>query len=144
MEGCHWPLRKANRDQWPKLVRMLLTGTPVKANDAVDWLIDYSGPTHDALETVWSLASGKAASLTIRKLDEGVLKDIPADVGVSASDSPATEAARTAIMHSIRDSCGVPLSEALDVQARHAADFINTSFCKQGSIGAEYLRTMMV
>ena len=144
MEACHWPFRKANRTQWPRLVRMLLTGAPVKAKDAVDWLIDYSGPMHDSLQTVWILASGGAAGLTMRRLDEGMLKDIPADVGVSVSDSPATEAARTAIMETIRGSCGVPLSEALDVQARHYADFTVTSSCRKGSIGAEHLRTMMV
>jgi len=144
MEGCHWPFRKAGRPQWPKLVGMLLTGAPVKAKDAVDWLIDYSGPMQDSLQKVWALASGRAAGLTMRKLDEGKLKGIPADVGVSVSDSPATEAARTAIMETIRDSCGVPLSEALDVQARHSADFTVTSFCREGTIGAEHLRTMMV
>ncbi|MHC4399154.1 MAG: hypothetical protein ACYTG0_05715 [Planctomycetota bacterium] len=144
MEGCHWPFRKANRSQWPKLVGMLLTGAPVKAKDAVDWLIDYSGPMQESLQTVWSLASGKAAGLTMRKLDEGPLKGIPADAGVSVSDSPATEAARAAIVHSIRDSCGARLSESLDVQARHSADFTVTSFCREGSIGAEHQRTMMV
>ena len=95
MEGCHWPFRKANRDQWPKLVRLLLTGAPVKAKDAVGWLIDYSGPMPESLQMVWRLASGGAAGLTKRKLDEGVLKGMPADAGVPVSDSPATEAART-------------------------------------------------
>lgn len=144
MEGCHWPFRKANRHQWPKLVKMLLTGAPVKAKDAVDWLIDYAGPMPDSLVTVWSLASGGAAGPTMRGLDEGRVQGIPADVGVPVSDSPATEAARTAIMATIRGSCGVPLSEALDVQARHSADFSVTSFCRKGSIGAEHQRTMMV
>ncbi len=144
MEACHWPFRKTDRTQWPKLVRMLLTGAPVKAKDAVDWLIDYAGPMQDSLQTAWSLASGKAAGLTMRRLDEGTLKDIPADVGVPVSGSPATEAARQAIMQSIRHSCGVPLSEALDLQARHYADFTVTSFCREGSIGAEHQRTMMV
>ena len=144
MEGCHWPFRKAKRSEWPKLVGMLLTGAPMKAKDAVGWLIDYSGSMQDSLQTAWSLASGKAAGLKMRKLDEGMLKDIPADVGVSASDNPATEAARRAIMHSIRGSCGVPLSEAIDVQARHSADFSVTSFCREGSIGDEHAKTMMV
>ncbi|NQT35923.1 MAG: hypothetical protein HQ581_00450 [Planctomycetes bacterium] len=144
MEGCHWPFRKADRSQWPKLVKMLLTAAPVKARDAVDWLIDYSGPMQDALATVWRLASGTTAGVTMRKLNEGMLQDIPADVGVPVSDSPATEAARTAIMQSIRDSCGATLSEALDIQARHSAAFTVTSFCREGSIGTEYLKTMMV
>jgi len=143
MEGCHWPFRKANRREWPKLVKMLLTGTPVKAKDAVDWLIDYSGPMQDSLAMAWSLASGRASGLTMRKLDEGILEGIPADAGLSASDNPATEAARKAIMQSIRGSCGAALSESLNVQARHSGDFTVTSFCREGSIGAEYQRTMM-
>jgi enoyl-CoA hydratase/carnithine racemase len=144
MEGCHWPFRKVNPDQWPKLVRMLLTGAPVKAKDAVDWLIDYAGPMRQSLAIAWKLASGRPTDVTIRRIDEGALADIPADVGVSAFDNPATEAARKAILQSIRDSCGRALSEALDVQARHSADFTATSFCRHGSIGAERQRTMMV
>jgi len=144
MEGCHWPFRKASRDQWPKLVRLLLDGAPVKAKDAVDWLIDFAGPMHESLRTAWQLASGGAAGLPIRRLDEGMLKNIPADVGLSVPDSPATEAARKAILETIRDSCAVPLSEALDVQARHSAGFTVSSFCRQGSIGAEHQKTMMV
>ncbi|HYW78887.1 MAG TPA: hypothetical protein VE890_04885, partial [Thermoguttaceae bacterium] len=128
MEGCHWPLRKAKRDQWPKLVRMLLSGTPVKARDSVDWLVDYAGPLEDVIQTAWNLASGSAAGPKRRELDEGILTDIPTDVGLPASDSPATEAARAAIVESIRSSCGVALSEALDVQARHSAAFTNTRF----------------
>jgi enoyl-CoA hydratase/carnithine racemase/3-hydroxyacyl-CoA dehydrogenase len=144
MEGCHWPFRKADRDQWPKLVRLLLDGAPVKAKDAVDWLIDYAGPMHESLQTAWRLASGGAAGLPMRRLEEGILEDIPADVGASVSDSPAKEAARKAILEAIRDSCAVPLSEALDVQARHFADFTVSSFCREGSIGAERQKTMMV
>jgi enoyl-CoA hydratase/carnithine racemase len=145
MEGCHWPFRKTNRTQWPKLVKLLLGGALVKAKDAVDWLIDYSGPMRESLDTVWSLATtGGAAGLLMRSLDEGVLEGIPADVGVLASDNPATEAARKAIMESVRGSCSVPLSEALDIQARHSAGFTVTSYCMEGSIGADRARTMLV
>lgn len=144
MEGCHWPFRKADRDQWPNLVRMLLGGEPVKAKDAVGWLIDYSGPVQESLETAWSLASGKAAGVTMRKLAEGPLEGIPAEAGVPASASPTTEAARQAIMQSIRRSCGARLSEALAIQAQHSAEFTVSSFCKEGSIGAERQRTMVV
>jgi enoyl-CoA hydratase/carnithine racemase len=144
MEGCHWPFRKADRTHWPKLVGMLMTGSPVKAKDAVGWLIDYAGPMRESLAMAWSLASGGASGVPMRKLDKGVLQGIPVDVGVPVSDSPDTEEARTAIMNSIKDSCGVALSEALDVQARHSAGFTVTSFCRKGSIGAEYLKTMIV
>lgn len=143
MEGCHWPFRKAPRDQWPKLVRMLLTGEPVAAKDAVGWLIDHSGPMQDSLQTVWRLASSEAARLEMRTLEEGELKDMPADAGVPPSDNPAVEAARNAIMHSIRDSCGARLSEAMAIQAGHSADFFVTPFCRKGSVGAERSKTMM-
>jgi len=144
MEGCHWPFRKTDRSNWPKLVRLLLTGEPVKAKDAIGWLTDHAGPMQQSLEMVWKLASGKAADLSIRKLDEGILEGVPADVGIAASDNPATEAARKAMMKSIRGSCGVPLSEAIDIQAKHSADFMVTSPCKGGSIGAECQKTMML
>ncbi len=144
IEGCHWPFRKAKSSDWPKLVRLLLTGEPVKAKDAVGWLIDYSGPLPDALATAWSLASGRASGLTKRELNDGVLKGIPAEAGVSVTDNPATEAARKAILNTIQASCGATLPEALEIQAKHSAGFIATSFCKGGAIGAEYQKTMMV
>jgi len=144
MEGCHWAFRKTSRAQWPKLVKMLLGGEPVRAKHAVGWLIDYSGSMQESLQTAWSLASGKAAGLTMRKLETGPLEGIPADAAVPVTFNPATEAARQAILHSIRTSCGVPLSESLDVQAKHSAGFTVTSFCREGSIGAEHLKTMIV
>jgi enoyl-CoA hydratase/carnithine racemase/3-hydroxyacyl-CoA dehydrogenase len=144
MEGCHWPFRKASRDHWPKLVRLLLGGTPVKAKDSVGWLIDFAGPLKESLQMVWRLASCGAAALPMRRLEDGVLKGISADAGLPMCDNPATEAARKAIMQSIWGSCGVPLSEALAVQARHSGDFTVTPFCQEGSIGAEYQKTMMV
>lgn len=144
MEGCHWPLRKAQRPHWPKLVRVLLSGEPVKAKDAVDWLIDCSGSMQDSLSAVWKLASGPASGPPRRVLDEGVLSGVPTATGLPASDNPATEAARKAILETIRESCGVPLSEALEVQARHSAAFTASSLCRKGSIGAEQAKTMMV
>jgi len=144
MEACHWPFRKAGRAQWPNLVRMLLGGEPVKAKDAVGWLIDYSGALQESLETAWGLASGKAVGVAIRKLAEGPLEGIPVEAGVPASANPATQSARQAIVQSIRRSCGVRLSEALAIQARHSAEFMVSDFCKEGSIGAERQRTMAV
>ncbi len=143
MEGCHWPFRKAPRDQWPKLVGMLLTGAPVTAKDAVGWLIDAAAPMQEALETVWLLASSGVAGLPRRTLDEGALKDVPADASMPASDNRAIEAARKAIMQSIQDACGAPLSEALDIQARHSAEFFVTSSCREGTIGVDRSKTMM-
>ena len=144
MEGCHWPFRKAQPDQRAKLVNILLTGAPVKAKNAVGWLVDAAGPLQQSLATAWSLATGTATSIQLRTLEKGTLKDIPTDAGISASDNPATEAARKAIMDCIQASCGASLSEALSVQARHSGNFSVTSFCNRGSIGADRSKTMMV
>ena len=145
MESCHWPFRKIERTQRSKLLKLLLGGEPVKTKEAVNWLIDYSGSMHDSLNTVWSLATNSGATgLKMRSMDEGILEDIPIDVDVPTSGNPATEAARKVIMESIRSSCSVPLSEALDIQAKHSADFMITSFCREGNIGTERERTMQV
>ncbi len=143
MEGCHWPFRRASRDQWPKLVRLLLTGAPVAAKDAVGWLIDYAGPMRKALEMAWLLASSGAVGIPRRTLEEGTLEDVPDDAGIPASNNHAVEAARCAIMQSIKDACGAPLPEALDIQAQHSADFFVTSFCRDGTIGVDRGKTMM-
>ena len=144
MEGCHWPFRKARRDQWSNLVRLLLGGAPVKAGDAVGWLVDYAGPTEEAIQMTWRLATGGEGGVPMRRIDEGALNDIRLDAGVPATDNPATEAARKAISQSIRESCGVPLAEAIEIQARHSAGFMASAFCREGSIGTERQRTMAV
>ena len=145
MEGCHWLFRKTDRTQWPKLVKLLLGGAPVKAQDAKGWLIDHSGPMQELLNMVWSLATnGGVTGLIMRNLEEGKLEGIPIDSGLSPSDNPATEAARKAIMESVRASCSAPLSEALEIQAKHSAGFTASSYCKEGSIGIDRARTMLV
>ncbi|MBI5710663.1 MAG: hypothetical protein HZC42_10225 [Candidatus Eisenbacteria bacterium] len=143
MEGCHWPFRKAGRDHWPKLLQMLLTGDSVKARDAVGWLIDYAGPLEEALRIAWKVAAGGDHALPRRALDAGALDRVPQDVsGMPAADGPAAEAARKAIVDCVRDSCRAPLSEALAIQAKHAAGFLTTTACREGRVGAEFARTM--
>jgi enoyl-CoA hydratase / 3-hydroxyacyl-CoA dehydrogenase len=145
MEGCHWPLRRASRDDWPRLLKLLLTGRPVAATDAVGWLIDYAAPLGDALRTTWSLATGADHGLEQRPLEEGVLDGAPGDIGtLPEPDSVAMESARKAILDCARDACGAPLSEALEIQAKRAADFLAGATCRGGVIGAEYTKTMRV
>ena len=57
---------------------------------------------------------------------------------------PALEAAHMAIMANVRDSCGATLAEALDIQSKHAADFMTGPLCRKGAIGADYTKTMKV
>jgi len=42
------------------------------------------------------------------------------------------------------DSCGKPLSEALEIQARHSAAFMVGKICQKGTIGAACAKTMNV
>jgi enoyl-CoA hydratase/carnithine racemase len=144
MEGCHWPLRRAAKDDWPKVLRLLLSGSPVKAADAVGWLIDHSAPLEDALQMAWSVASG-GPGLPRRPLEEGPLSELPGDVAnLPEPHSPAMEVARAAIMDCVRAAGGVPLAEALGIQARMAAEFLAGPACRKGVVGAEYTKTMVV
>jgi len=142
MEGCHWTFRKAKPADWPKLLTLLLSGRSQRAESCVGWLIDFCGPTDDALGTAWALANGKSA-LTVRTLQDGALDGIAGDVdGLPASGGPATDAARKAILDCVRASSGATLSEALSIQARHSAEFMRTAACRKGRVGAEFGRVM--
>jgi enoyl-CoA hydratase/carnithine racemase/3-hydroxyacyl-CoA dehydrogenase len=144
MEGCHWPFRKAPRDAWPKLVAMLLGGSPVKARDAVGWLVDFAGPMEEGLAAAWKFASGTGGTAR-RAVEKDPLSGVPRDAaGIPPSDEPGTAAARAAIMDCIQRSCAVPLSEALAVQSRISGDFLASKECRAGRVGLEYARTMEV
>ena len=145
MEGCHWPFRKATPEQWPMLFALLLSGNPVSASDAAGWLIDFAGPLEDSLQTAWKLATGGDHGLSLRAVNEKALEGVPSEVsGLPAADSPDHEAARAAIMKCIQDACGAPLADAVTIQAKHSGDFMVSSACKKGAIGAEFLKTMAV
>jgi enoyl-CoA hydratase/carnithine racemase len=145
MEGCHWALRKAAQDDWPKVLRLLLTGSPVRATQAVGWLIDDAAPLQEAIQMAWSVASNGGQRLARRPLEEGPLSDIPSDVAdLPEADSPAMEVARAAIMDCVHAAGGVPLDEALGVQARMAAEFLAGAACRKGVVGADYSKTMDV
>jgi enoyl-CoA hydratase/carnithine racemase/3-hydroxyacyl-CoA dehydrogenase len=143
MEGCHWPLRKAPVDAWPRLLDMLLTGRLVAASDAVGWLVDFAGPLEGAIAGAWRLAHEGEGSE--RAVEQGALRGVPSTVsGLPVADSPAAESARAAIAACVHTACGVPLAEALTIQARRAADFLAGPECRAGAVGAEYEKTMRV
>ncbi len=144
MEGCHWMLRKAKRADRPRLMQLLLTGKPVRAADAVGWLVDYAGPLEDALATAWKAAGDGKHGLKRRQLETGPL-ELPTDAGaLPPAATPEGEAARAAIMECMRRSCGVPLAEALGVQARLSAGFMTSPACRSGVVGADYSKTVLV
>jgi enoyl-CoA hydratase/carnithine racemase len=145
MEGCHWPFRKSSPDDWPKLIRVLLTGHSVKAGDAVGWLVDYAGPLESALKTTWKIASGGDHGIAERKVESKGLKGPGTEAGdLPGATSPSTEAARHAIMENIRTSCAASLAEAVEVQAKNSALFMLTPYCQGGRVGADHKRTTTV
>ncbi len=144
MEGCHWPFRKARPGDWPKLLNLLLQGRPVKAKESVGWLVDYAGSLEDALKITWKIATDGDHGLELRKLEEGVLKNVPKEVSGLTPGDAATEAARKAILQDVSSSCGAAISEALDIQAKHSAGFMSGTYCQKGRVGAEYTKTMAV
>ena len=140
MEACHWPFRRAPREAWPKLLRMLMAGEAVKAKDALGWLVDAAAPLDDALKTAWALAGGKG-SIARRGLESGALTGVPNDVaGLEPADSPLTAAGRAAIVTCVTESCAVDATKALPLQAKLAAEFLASKPCRDGRVGAEAAR----
>lgn len=144
MDGCHWMFRKAKRADWPKLMTLLLTGRPVRADDAVGWLIDSCGSVNESLATAWAVASG-TAKIERRAFSDDALSGLPdAAAGLPVSEGPATDAARKAIADCIRAACGASVANALTIQAEHSAQFMVTSACRRGRVGTEFSKTMTV
>jgi hypothetical protein len=74
-----------------------------------------------------------------------MLKDVPREVpGLTLTGGPAEEAAVKAIVECVQGACASPLSEALELQARHSAEFMTDPACRKGEIGGQYTKTMAV
>jgi enoyl-CoA hydratase/carnithine racemase len=144
MEGCHWPFRKARSEDWPELLRLLLSGRPVLASEAVGWLIDTAGSLEEAVTTAWMIASGGDHSVSQRQLASDALDGIPSESSSLSGAAPFTEEARRAIMSCIQASCHATLADALTTQSKHSAGFMVTEACRRGRIGTEYAKTMRV
>jgi enoyl-CoA hydratase/carnithine racemase/3-hydroxyacyl-CoA dehydrogenase len=144
MEGCHWLFRKTKSEDWTKLLKLLLEGHQISAKDTVGWLIDYAGPIEETIKTAWKIATGGNHGLPKREVSENILEGITTEVSLTDPDNPGVEAARKAIIDTIKDSCGTDIQNALIVQAQHSADFMTSESCKRGSIGTEYKRVMAV
>src|SRR6185295_11241370 len=108
MEGCHWPFRKARREDWPRLLDLLLTGKPVRAGQAAGWLVDVAAPLEEALQAAWRLASGDGASER-RRVEERPLAGVPEALPAPAeTGNAAADVARRAIYDTVVASCSVP------------------------------------
>jgi enoyl-CoA hydratase/carnithine racemase len=144
MEGCHWSFRKVKKEDRTKLLKLLLEGEQVGAKDAVGWLIDYAGSHTEAIQIAWKIVTGKDHGLVKRYVNENALKEISFDIKLQEPDNPGMEAARKAIIETIKNSCNVDLKEAITIQTKHSAEFMSSDVCKNGKIGAEFKRLMDV
>ncbi len=145
MEGCHWPFRKTAAQQWPRLLTLLLEGRPVRAGDAMGWLVDYAGPLEDAIAAAWKIATGGDHGLSRRTVEAGALAGVDASLPALADPADAGAAAsRKAILECVRDACAAPLAEALALQARHSGYFMTSPECLSGAIGTAYKKSMAV
>ena len=145
MEGCHWPFRKTEPENWPKLLGLLLDGKSVKAEKTIGWLADHAGPLDEALKKVWAIASKGDHGIPLRRLNEGALTDLPHDVsGLVDRADPRKEAARAAIFQNVQASCTALLFEAITVQARHSGGFMTTKLCRKGAIGTACTKTTVM
>jgi len=145
MEGCHWPFRRTARENWPRLLSMLLEGRPIEAKEAVGWLADFAGGLDDALKIAYSIASDGDHGLAMRDLERGSLDGVVDAVGKLATASgPGMEAGRKAIVDTIRAATTANLGEALEIQAKHSGGFMMSKACHQGVIGSAWKKTMLV
>jgi enoyl-CoA hydratase/carnithine racemase len=142
MEGCHWSFRKASKEDWMKLLVLLLEGKQVSANDSIGWLVDFAGSHEETLKIAWKIVTDKDHGLLKRQLNKKALAEMPSDIRLEPPENPLMEAARKAIVDTIQDSCTVDLRQALTIQARHSANFMVSDSCKQGRIGVEFKRVM--
>jgi enoyl-CoA hydratase/carnithine racemase len=145
MEACHWPLRRAAPEDRGRILEMLLTGRPVAAKDARGWLVDFAGPMEEALQAAWSLAGEGMRGVSRRAVEAAPMVSVAAAVpSIPGPDSPLLEQGRDAIMACVRDACGTTLDEALEIQARQAAEFLAGPVCRSGAVGMEYTKTTRI
>lgn len=143
MEACHWPLRRTDGEGRRRILEMLLTGRAVKAGEALGWLVDRAAPMNEALAAAWELA-GSEGEDGRREVEAGAIELGDAVPALPDADSPAVEAGREAIMHCVAEACRVPVAEALEVQAKIAAEFLAGPVCRNGAVGSEYMKTMRI
>ena len=133
MEGCHWPFRKAEREHWPRLLDLLLSGRPVAAKEAQGWLVDRAVPLEQALGLVWSIARGDEDAVAVRPFERGPLStdDLPTFAAAGSGDPEG----RRAIYETVFTCLEKSSDEALEAQSRRSAAFMVTKACRSGVVG---------
>ncbi len=145
MEACHWPFRKVKPEDYKHLLKLLLTGKPVKAKEAVGWLIDYAGSMEKSLKMSWNIATDGSHGLKKREITKDKLENVPGKLpGLEDTGDALIEDGRKAIIECIQNTCNAPLSEAISIQSKHSGNYMGTSQFKKGAIGTVYTKTWLV
>ncbi len=141
MEGCHWAIRKAKKEDRKYLLNMLLQGKQIKAKETVGWLADYSDSLENCLKKAWQIIQKGTSVLPLRKVDEKPLGKLPFDEKLLANANGMREAMK-AITDCVEAACNTTLDKAVSIQAKHSADFMVTKLCRKGRVGSEYDKVM--
>ncbi len=139
MEGCHWVLRKTDKNNRPKLLEMLLEGKHIDASKALGFLVDYTGTLNDCLKMTREILMEGEAALPRRSVIKTAIPEVAGDFAkVHLSDNPQLLAAQKEITECVIASCSTSVDEALKVQAKHAGKFMTGQLFRSGKIGVEY------
>jgi len=145
MEGCHWPFRKVKPENYPDLLKLLLTGKPVRAKDCVGWLTDYAGNMEDSIKMAWKIASGGDHGLQKREVNEGKIDNVTKSMPqLEELGDPVLEEGRKTILEAIENTCGASLDDAISIQCKIAGNFMGSKLFKKGAIGSVYTKTWVV
>lgn len=145
MEGCHWPFRRTDEDGQAKVMNLLLGGRPIRASDATGWFIDHAGPLNDAITVAWKIASGADHTYALRKVEAGPIAGVSDLLShITPTQDSGADAARQAIVDTIRASCEATLADAITIQAKHSAGFMTSSDVKKGAVGSAAAKTLPV
>jgi len=145
MEGCHWPFRKMQENDYPKFLNMLLTGKPVKAATTVGWLTDFAGSTQDCIQMAWKIAIGEDSGIQRRELNEASITNVTNNIpAFDAQGDIALEVSRKAMIDAIKESCAASFADSNSVQAKHSGNFMVSEQMKRGVVGSIYKKTYLV
>lgn len=139
MEGCHWVLRKTDKNNRSKMLEMLLHGQQINANQANGFLVDFSGTMNDCLAMTKKILLEGEKVLPKRVVEGEAIHDIANDIlKINLSEIPHVQAAQKEIADCVLAACATNVEDALLVQAKVSAKFMSGQLFRKGKIGSEY------
>lgn len=139
MEGCHWVLRKTEKNKRGKMLEMLINGKQINASEALGYLIDFTGSMEECLEMTGKILSDEKQALSKRKIVETSIPEVASDFEkLNWSDNAQVLAAQKEIANCVIASCSASIKDALGIQSKLSARFMSGQLFRKGKIGLEY------